>query len=215
MINIRKIILFLVCILCTVTVIYAQSDDFAVRTKFKVNHKIDPRFSVFGDLEFRTEDHSRAVDRFGLAFGGDYNVYPFLKLSLGYETHYRNLGESEWKFRHRYHVGATASFQYQWLKVSLRERFQQTFDRGDSEMRLRSRLKLSYAPSKGIVSPYFSVEIYQSLGDTPFWRAARMRYRPGVEFELAKQWSLDTFYCYQYASGHGIHIAGIEVTYSF
>ena len=52
--------------------------------------------------------------------------------------------------------------------MSLRERFQQTFDRGDSETRLRSRLKLSYAPTKGIVSPYFSVEIYQSLDDTSF-----------------------------------------------
>lgn len=87
---------------------------------------------------------------------------------MGYETHLRNLGDSDWKLRHRYHISATANFRYQWLKVSLRERFQQTFDRGDSETRLRSRLKLSYAPTKGIVSPYFSVEIYQSLDDTSF-----------------------------------------------
>ena len=95
------------------------------------------------------------------------------------------------------------------------ERFQQTLDRGNSETRLRSRLKLSYAPTKGIVSPYFSVEIYQSLDDASFWRADRMRYRPGVEIALAKCWSLDAFYCYQYASSQGRHIAGIEVGYSF
>lgn len=208
-------ILFFALLIGGIYTAQAQNDDFATWTKFKVDHSLDSRFSVSGDFEFRTEDHLRMVDRLGLVIGGHYNVLPFLKLHLGYETHYRNLGESEWKFRHRYHVGATASYQYQWLKIAIRERFQQTFDRGNVETRLRSRLKLSYAPEKRIVSPYFSVEIYQSLNNAPFWRAARMRYRPGVEFDLSKQWSLDTFYCYQYASGRGIHIAGVEVSYSF
>ena len=190
---------------------WAQSDDFNTWTKFKVNYKIDSRFSVSGDLELRMKDDVSRLDRWGLTVGGSYRPCSFLNLGVGYETHLRNF----WKLRHRYHISATANFRYQWLKVSLRERFQQTFDRGDSETRLRSRLKLSYAPTKGIVSPYFSVEIYQSLDDTSFWRADRMRYRPGVEIALAKRWSLDAFYCYQYASSQGRHIAGIEVGYSF
>ena len=194
---------------------WAQSDDFTTWTKFKVNHKIDSRFSVSGDLELRMKDDVSRLDRWGLTVGGSYRPCSFLNLGVGYETHLRNLGDSDWKLRHRYHISATANFRYQWLKVSLRERFQQTYDRGDSETRLRSRLKLSYAPTKGIVSPYFSVEIYQSLDDTSFWRADRMRYRPGVEIALAKRWSLDAFYCYQYASSQGRHIVGIEVGYSF
>ena len=194
---------------------WAQSDDFNTWTKFKVNHKIDSRFSVSGDLELRMKDDVSKLDRWGLTVGGSYRPYSFLNLGVGYETHLRNLGDSDWKFRHRYHITATVSFRYQWLKIAVRERFQQTFDRGNSETRLRSRLKLSYAPTKGIVSPYFSVEIYQSLDDVSFWRADRMRYRPGVEIALAKRWSLDTFYCYQYASSQGRHIAGIEVGYSF
>ena len=194
---------------------WAQSDDFNTWTKFKVNHKIDSRFSVSGDLELRMKDDVSRLDRRGLTVGGSYRPCSFLNLGVGYETHLRNLGDSDWKLRHRYHISATANFRYQWLKVSLRERFQQTFDRGDSETRLRSRLKLSYASTKGIVSPYFSVEIYQSLDDTSFWRADRMRYRPGVEIALAKRWSLDAFYCYQYASSQGRRIAGIEVGYSF
>ena len=194
---------------------WAQSDDFTTWTKFKVNHKIDSRFSVSGDLELRMKDDVSRLDRWGLTVGGSYRPCSFLNLGVGYETHLRNLGDSDWKLRHRYHISATANFRYQWLKVSLRERFQQTYDRGDSETRLRSRLKLSYAPTKGIVSPYFSVEIYQSLDDTSFWRADRMRYRPGVEIALANRWSLDAFYCYQYASSQGRHIVGIEVGYSF
>ena len=179
-----------------VSSVYAQDDDFTTWTKFKISHKIDSRFSVSGDVELRTKDDMNKWDRWGLTVGGDYRAYSFLKLGVAYETHLRDLGNSGWKFRHRYHLSATASFRYQWLKVSLRERFQQTFD-------------------SGIVSPYFSVELYQSLDDAPFWRAARMRYRPGVELNLAKRWSLDAFYCYQYEPSKGKHITGIEVGYSF
>lgn len=209
-----KILLFVLLVGMSVAA-SAQSDDFTTWTKFKVDYKIDPRFSILSNLELRTKDDMGSMDRVGLGVGGEYRAYSFLKLEAGYEAHYRNLGDSEWKFRHRYNVGATASFRYQWLKVALRERFQQTFDRGNSQTRLRSRLKLSYAPEKGIVSPYFSVEIYQSLDDAPFWRAARMRYRPGVEIALAKRWALDLFYCYQYEADRGKHVAGLEVGYSF
>lgn len=205
----------LILLLIMASSAFAQDPDFTTWTNFKVGHKIDSRFAVSANLEMRTEDDVQAIDRWGLSLGGEYNALSFLKFELGYEAHYRNLGGEGWKFRHRYRLGATASVRYQWLKVSLRERFQQTFDRGESEARLRSRLKLSCAPSKSIVSPYFSVEIYQSLDDASFWRAARMRYRPGLEFKLAKNWSLDAFYCYQYEKSTGKHIAGIEVGYSF
>ena len=183
---ITKILLFVLLAGMTSTV-SAQSDDFTTWTKFKVNYKIDPRFSLLSNLEFRTKDDVSRMDRLGLAIGGEYRAYSFLKLEAGYETHFRNLGDSEWKFRHRC----------------------------DSKARLRSRLKLAYAPEKGIVSPYFSIEIYQSLDDAPFWRADRMRYRPGVEIALAKRWALDVFYCYQYESPKGKHIAGVEIGYSF
>ena len=98
---------------------WAQSDDFNTWTKFKVNHKIDSRFSVSGDLELRMKDDVSKLDRWGLTVGGSYRPYSFLNLGVGYETHLRNLGDSDWKFRHRHHITATASFRYQWLKVCL------------------------------------------------------------------------------------------------
>ena len=156
-----RVLLFVLLVVGTTSAMIAQDNDFTTWTKFKVNHKIDSRFAVSGNLELRTEDDMSAIDRWGISVGGDYRAFSFLKFEIGYETHYRNLGE------------------------------------------------------KGIVSPYFSIEIYQSLDDAPFWRTARLRYRPGIEIDLTKRWSLDAFYCYQYESSRGKHIAGVEVGYSF
>ena len=47
---ITKILLFVLLAGMTSTV-FAQSDDFTTWTKFKVNYKIDPRFSLLSNLE--------------------------------------------------------------------------------------------------------------------------------------------------------------------
>lgn len=85
---ITKILLFVLLAGMTSTV-FAQSDDFTTWTKFKVNYKIDPRFSLLSNLEFRTKDDVSRMDRLGLAIGGEYRAYSFLKLEAGYETHFR------------------------------------------------------------------------------------------------------------------------------
>ena len=61
---------------------WAQSDDLIHWTKFKVNHKIDSRFSVSGDLELRMKDDVSKLDRWGLIVGGSYRPYSFLNLVL-------------------------------------------------------------------------------------------------------------------------------------
>ena len=70
-------------------------------------------------------------------------------------------------------------------------------------------------PKKELFHLISLLKFYQSLDDAPFWRTARLRYRPGIEIDLTKRWSLDAFYCYQYESSRGKHIAGVEVGYSF
>ena len=142
-------------------------------------------------------------------------IFSFLKAEAGYEIHHRDRGNEGWKFRHRYRVGATGSVKWQHFNFSLRERFQQTFSNGNVESRLRSRLKAGYSPQRGIVSPYFSIELYQAIGDAAFWDVARMRYRPGVEIDITDRWSLDVFYCYQYEPDKKKHIAGVECSFTF
>ena len=51
-----RVLLFVLLVVGTTSAMIAQDNDFATWTKFKVNHKIDSRFAVSGDLELRTED---------------------------------------------------------------------------------------------------------------------------------------------------------------
>ena len=140
-----------------------------------------------------------------------YNLLPCLQVEGVYELHYRRLDKGEWKFRHRYNLGVQVSADWRDFKISLRERFQETFSEGNVENRLRSRLKISYGPDKWRVKPYFAPELYQPIGDRAFFRVARMRYRPGVEIRLARRCSADVFYCRQYEPGNSRNIFGVEV----
>ncbi|WP_455587429.1 DUF2490 domain-containing protein [Bacteroides sp.] len=193
---------------------YAQ-DDFTTWTSMKVSHEPISGLAVVGKLELRTQDSMKSFDRWGAALETNYRILSFLKIEAGYEIHYRDRGDEGWKFRHRYRIGATGSVKWQQFNFSLREYFQQTFDEGELESRLRSRLKIAYEPDKWKVSPYFSTELYQAIGDAAFWDVMRMRYRPGVEFELSKKWNLDLFYCYQYEPDKSKHIVGVECRFTF
>ena len=162
----------------------AQEKDFATWANVGFEYKLKPAFTVSGGLEWRTKDDLGKTDRWGLDVGGAYSVLPFLKVAAGYEIHYRNRGEAGWKFRHRYHFDVTLSTRVQRLKVSLRERFQHTFDSSGDEFRWRSRVKLAYDIPKCKIEPYASVEMYNGLNRGERFDVQRMRYRGGVVLPL-------------------------------
>lgn len=162
------------------------------------------------------KDDLGKTDRWGLDVGGAYSVLPFLKVAAGYEIHYRNRGEASWKFRHRYHFDGTLSTRVQRLKVSLRERFQHTFDSSGDEFRWRSRVKLAYDIPKCKIEPYASVEMYNGLNRGERFDVQRMRYRGGVVLPLFSDcWEADVFYCRQWESKARKNIVGVACTYSF
>lgn len=190
----------------------AQADEFATWSMVRLNHQLRNDLRLSGAVEFRSKDDLKMADRWGGEIGLMYTVLSWLKVEGVYEVHYRNLGEDKgWKFRHRYNLGAQGTVGCGNFKVSLRERFQQTFSGGEVENRLRSRLKISYALDKPKLSLYFAPELYQPIGDRAFFRVARMRYRPGVEITCSKRCALDVFYCRQYESDNSRNIFGVEV----
>lgn len=195
--------------------LYAQEHDFTTWTSAGFKYKVKPAFTLSGKLEWRTKDNLDKTDRWGLDVGGAYGVLPFLKVGAGYEVHYRNRGESGWKFRHRYHFDGTLSTRVQRLKLSLRERFQHTFDGNSDEFRLRSRAELGYDIPEYKIEPYASVEMYNGLNRGERFDVQRMRYRGGIVIFLSPAWEADVFYCRQWEREAQKNIMGVACTYSF
>lgn len=200
--------------LCQCTV-HAQEKDFTTWTNVGFTYGVRPAFDVSGGLEWRTKDDLGMTDRWGMDIGASYKPLPFLKLGAGYEVHYRNRGEDGWKFRHRYRVDGTFSARVQRLKISLRERFQHTFDGNGDEFRLRSRVKLAYDTPGCKLEPYASVEMYSGLNRGEHFDVQRMRYRVGLAFPLSSHWEADVFYCRQWERDKRKDIVGVECSYRF
>ena len=211
-----KIYGLVVAVLCIVPAfLHAQEKDFTTWASAGFKYKVKPAFTLSGKLEWRTKDDLGKTDRWGLKVGGSYKLLPFLKLGAGYETHYRNRGADGWKFRHRYRLEGTLSARVQRVKLSLRERFQHTFDGHRDEFRLRSRAKFAYDIPKCKLEPYASAEMYNGLNKTEHFGVKRMRYRGGITLPLSERWEADIFYCRQWEKDKRKDIVGVECVYSF
>lgn len=204
------IVLLTVCALP----LQAQDSDFVTWNKMKAKYDVSSRVELSGDIEMRTREALDEIDRWGFGLGASVRLLPFLKAEGGYELHYRNRGTDGWKTRHRYRFGVSGTFRTGRWTLSLRERFQHTFDgRGTDEFRIRTRLKAAYKVTTW--SPYASLEQYHGLGKDEWFHAARFRARGGVEAKLSSRWAADVFYCYQHESDKDRHILGWELVYRF
>ena len=196
--------------------VYAQEADYTTWLKMGAQYEVNERWEVSGGLEWRTKGDVSTTDRLGLDVAAKYKVLSFLKVGAGYEVHYRNRGDEGWKFRHRYHAEGTLSTKWMRVKVSLRERFQHTWNAEEKEFRLRSRLKLAYDIRHCKLEPYASVEMYNGLGRGERFDVARMRYRAGLTLPLfSERWEADVFYCRQWERNGQKNIFGVDCVYKF
>lgn len=191
----------------------AQDSDFSVWSNAGIEHKVTKDLTLGGNMEFRTKEQFKEIDRWGAVINGSYRLLPALKLSAGYEFHYRNRNEKGWKARQRYHIGATGEVRWSPFKFSLRERFQHTWDKEKTDLHLRSQLKAAYAPHGRDVSPYAAIEFYNKLNDG--FNLSRTRYQAGVEWQLSHRWEVEIYYLYQSESDRKKHILGLGGTYVF
>ena len=125
---------------------------------------------------------------------------------------YNNWRPSYWGIRHRVHASLTGTYKFQNnLRLSLRERWQYTyrpektvtrwdFDNscwedkvrvGKGKNQLRSRLQLEYDKKKALLTPYASVELYNS------WAVEKIRYTIGTDINVTKSHAFNVFYRFQ------------------
>lgn len=215
LLSIKELGLLITCLVVSSFSLRAQEKDFATWTNVGFEYKLKSVWELSGGVEWRTKDDLGKTDRWGVKVGGSCKLLPFLKLGAGYEMHHRNRGADGWILRHRYSVDGTLSTGVSGWKLSLRERFQHTLDGHSDELRLRSRVKVSYEIPKYKWEPYASVEMYNGLKKNEHFDVKRMRYHGGITLPLSVRWEVDLFYCRQWEQHKRKDIVGIDCTYDF
>lgn len=126
-----------------------------------------------------------------------------------------NIIDSYWQPRHRLSFDVTGNYKFGRLRLSLRERYQYThqteqtvakYDGDDGSQKddelieakdkhtLRSRLKAEYNIRKSALTPFASIEIYNSLNNG--FASEKLRYTLGTDISLSKRHTLSVFYRY-------------------
>ncbi len=120
----------------------AVADDSGLVIDAGVEKKINKQFSLSGDVELRTRNDFRTVDRVSVGVGARYKFTSWLKADVGYQllvpnnpeklTFNEDLTYKHWRpsfyaVRHRVTASLTGDVDLGRLNVSLRERWQYTY----------------------------------------------------------------------------------------
>lgn len=119
--------------------------DFGIWASVGAEKKIDKKWSVGAEADFRSRNNAKTADRWSFGVEGEYKIIKGLRVSAGYTLLYDNAPEkityniynnvssynnwrpSYWRYRHRFQVSLTGSIDAGRWSFSLRERWQYTY----------------------------------------------------------------------------------------
>ncbi len=205
----------------------AQNDEFGTWTGVSLDKKLSKQLTLGTELELRTGNNLKNIDRWSAGISLDYRLAKWLKAGAGYtylyDYHpeaytYQDDGDlnkrtmTYFGSRHRLNVSLTASKDFGKLSVSLRERWQYTYRPEQANKRMdyqHSDLGYSY-PVKGKATnmwrnklqlKYKATRLLQPYlyGETYVGGSGfdKLRLSLGTELKLSKQSSLNVGYVYQ------------------
>ena len=205
----------------------AQNDKFGTWTGVSLDKKLSKQLTLGTELELRTGNNLKNIDRWSAGISLDYRLAKWLKAGAGYtylyDYHpeaytYQDDGDlnkrtmTYFGSRHRLNVSLTASKDFGKLSVSLRERWQYTYRPEQANKRMdyqHSDLGYSY-PVKGKATnmwrnklqlKYKATRLLQPYlyGETYVGGSGfdKLRLSLGIELKLSKQSSLNVGYVYQ------------------
>lgn len=205
----------------------AQSDEFGTWTNVSLDKKLSKQFSLGTELELRTDNNLKNIDRWSAGISVDYRLAKWLKTSAGYtylyDYHpevytYQDDGDlnkrtmTYFGSRHRLNASLTASKDFGKLNVSLRERWQYTYRPEQENKRMDyQHADLGYTYSvKGKATniwrnklqlKYKATSLLQPYlyGETYVGGSGfdKLRLSLGTELKLSKQSSLNVGYVFQ------------------
>ena len=222
----------------------AQVDhhDFGVWTTVEVKKDFGKKFDIAAEAELRTQDYSRAVERWTIGLGASYKIVSWLKADIGYkfidkqqlqEAKKNYTIDSYWSPRHRVYASLTGKLKLGRFELSLRERYQLTC-RGEqpivmwdkegnlvdktqdakNESVLRSRLGVDWNIRKSPFTPFASCEMHNVISDN--WEIEKLRWIIGTKYKFNKQHSIEVSYVFQDVNyDYKQHILSLGYCYKF
>ena len=209
----------------------ALADDAGLVLSAGATRKLAKGLNAGMEIEFRSRNTFRTVDRVGLGAEISYKLLPWLKATGGYEllidnnkekityqddgVTYNNWRPSYYGLRHRFNVMLTGSHKIRRVELSLRERWQYTyrpskmidnfdFDEGEWE---DHEVK---GKGKNVLRSRFQVEWdipkvkYDPFASVEFYTTRQLektRFIVGVSRSFKKTHSFKLFYRYQLVNG--------------
>ncbi len=131
----------------------ATEDEFGIWATVEASKKINKKFKVVGDVEFRTYDFVNNIERAAIGVKLEYKILKWLKSNVGYQFHYKHnpeetsikdareglndMGEMDflydknvdhdyWVFRNRFYATISGEYKIGRFEFGLRERLQYT-----------------------------------------------------------------------------------------
>ena len=142
------IAIFMLAPLCNANA-QTTEDQFGIWATVEASKKINKKFKVVGDVEFRTYDFVNNIERAAIGVKLEYKILKWLKSNVGYQFHYKhnpeeiklkdsvlvddifigqnkNFDHDYWVIRNRVYVTISGEYKVGRFEFGLRERLQYT-----------------------------------------------------------------------------------------
>ncbi|HTF02583.1 MAG TPA: DUF2490 domain-containing protein [Bacteroidia bacterium] len=216
----------LLFVIFTCAGVHAQNSDFGMWNTLSINKKINDKFSLGIDQEFRLRDNLSTVNLLYTNFGVSYKPTDFLKISLVYRFIDKHKEDLSWGIRHRVFADFVFKVKPGDFTLSYRARFQAEW-RGAGydatygnvpEIFMRNMIKAAYKEA-GDFEPYAGVEVRWQIQNPriPYHHTIdRGRFFAGVNYEINKRNVIGTYFLVQKEVNvndrQSLYIWGLEYT---
>lgn len=188
---------------------------------------ITKKWGVALEVDMRSRNNFRTMDRWGFGLGTGYKFNKYLKVDVGYKLLDYNMREkisyktsgaynhwrpSYWGIKHRVTASVTGQYKFPFnLKIALRERWQMTcrpektvnrwdFDDEAWEDKVRASRCKHQLRSRLEISYDKKRALFTPFASVELynsWSLEKIRYTVGTDLRLSKQHSLTAFYRFQ------------------
>lgn len=218
--------LFIAIALCSALHTAAQSEA-GLLMSAAAEKQLSKRISVDAEVEMRSRNNLKTIDRWSFGLGATYRFNKWLKADAGYNfmeynfresTSYKASGKPNnwrpeyWGPKHRFHASLTGQYKLACgIKLSLRERWQYTYrpeqtvtrwdyDNDEWEEKVRSSKGKHQLRSRlqiGYDNKRLLLMPYASAELYNAWSTEKIKYTIGTNIRLSKHHTLDVFYRFQ------------------